>query len=267
MRLQRFCLGMAMAAAILAGRANAQDVAVDLELVLAVDVSQSVDAYEGQLQRMGYVRALSDERVIDVILRAPFGRIAVTYLEWAGPGLWRPVADWWIIDSAASARAFAGVLAQIPVARGQGTSITSVIEHAMGLFDDNGVEGVRRAIDISGDGPNNRGGVVSEARDAAVANGIIINGVAINNFDGSAFSLPDLDLYYHECVIGGPGAFVIAAADFESFADAIRRKLILEIADNAPRVWLAQAPRATKYAPACDVGERMRFFDNPRAVP
>ena len=112
----------------------------------------------------------------------------------------------------------------------------------MGLFDDNGAEGARRVIDISGDGPNNRGGDVSQARDAAVAAGITVNGLAINNFDGSAFTLPDLDLYYHECVIGGPGAFVIAADGFESFADAIRRKLILEIADNAPRVWLAQAP-------------------------
>ena len=267
MKPQKFGFGMAMAAAILAGPATARDVAVDLELVLAVDVSQSVDNFEGQLQRMGYVRALSDERVIDVILSAPFGRIAVTYLEWAGPGLWRTIADWHVIDSAASAREFAGILAQIPVARGQGTSITSVIQHAMGLFDDNGAEGARRVIDISGDGPNNRGGDVSQARDAAVAAGITVNGVAINNFDGSAFTLPDLDLYYHECVISGPGAFVIAADGFESFADAIRRKLILEIADNAPRVWLAQAPETRKYAPACDVGERMRFFNNPRAAP
>ncbi len=252
-----------------------QDVPVDLELVLAVDVSQSVDGYEGQLQRMGYVRALSDERVIDVILSAPFGRVAVTFLEWAGPGLWRPVADWHIIDSAGAAREFAEILARVPVARGQGTSITSVIHHAMGLFDDNGAEGVRRVIDISGDGPNNRGGIVSDARDAAVAAGITVNGVAINNFDGSAFTLPDLDVYYYECVIGGPGAFVLAADGFESFADAIRRKLILEIAGRIPAVILAgaeqsrlaQAEGGPKYAPACDIGEQMRFFNNPRALP
>lgn len=252
---------------------------VDLELVLGVDVSQSVDQYEGYLQRMGYVRALEDPRVIETIQSGQVGRIAVTFVEWAGPGLWRTVVDWRAIDSAAGAAAFADALRQTGVARGTGTSITSMLHHGIALFEDNGFDGDRRVIDVSGDGPNSSGGIVTFARDAVVAAGITINGLPINNYDGGNFTLPDLDVYYRECVIGGPGAFVVAADGFESFADAILRKFILEIADTRPepepergRVIPAQAgpvpgfnPPTPKYAPACDIGERMRLRE--RAPP
>ena len=264
--------------------AAAQEVPVDLELILAVDTSQSINAYEGRLQRQGYVLALSDPRVVQAIRGGAFGRIALTYLEWAGPGLWRKIADWRIVDSAETAHEFAGILAQVPIARGRGTSITGVVFHAIGMFEGNGVEGFRRVIDVSGDGPNSSGGIVTYARAAAIAAGVTVNGLAINNDDGSRYTLPDLDLYYRECVIGGPGAFVIAAEGFESFADAILRKLILEIAGiGAPGPYRfaasgirraradgptpAQALKVQKYAPACDIGERMRLLDNPGLVP
>ena len=285
--LVRGILRVAGAVAVaIAGHSVAQDdeVRVDLELILATDTSQSVDGYEGWLQRQGYVQAMIDDQIVEAILGGFYGRIAVTYVEWAGPGLWRTVVPWRLLASAEDAREMAVTLDSTSIARGAGTSITGVIAYTMGLFDDNGFNGDRRVIDISGDGPNSSGGIVTYARDAAVLAGITVNGVPINNFDGSAFTLPDLDVYYRECVIGGPGAFAIAADGFESFGGAILRKMILEIAGSEPdgrdrirppEVQVAQAgppeagplAPAMKYAPACDIGERMRLLDNPNAFP
>ena len=273
-----------IAVALLAGLrpAAAQDIAVDLELVLAVDISQSVDAYESYLQRQGYIEALADPQVIEAIQSGLHRRIAVTYIEWAGPGIWVPVAAWGSIGTADDARVLAATLARQFLNRGQGTSISALLPVAVSLFEGNGFDGERRVIDISGDGPNSTGGNVAAARDAAIAEGVTVNGVAINNFDGGWYSLPDLDVYYRECVVGGPGAFVVAADGFETFSQAILRKLILEIAGTSPlpsaepRVHLAQAGPfgapgplfpAPKYAPACDVGERNRLQDNPNALP
>ncbi len=260
--------------------ALAQEEPVDLELILAVDVSQSVSADEGLLQRIGYVKALSDPRVLDAVGGGYYGRIALTYLEWGGPGLWRTIADWRVIEGASDAKDFVAILERVPILRGRGTSITGVIFHGIEMFKHNGVDGFRRVIDVSGDGPNSSGGIVTQARNAASTAGITVNGLAINNDDGSNFTLPDLDRYYRECVIGGPGAFVIATEGFESFADAILRKLILEIAGTPPPApplapgvhlaggpILAQALTAPKYAPACDIGERMRLMDNLGIAP
>ena len=259
--------------------AFAQETEVDLELVLAIDVSQSVDQYEGYLQREGYIQAFLDPRIGEAIGRGTLGRIAVIYVEWAGPGLWRTVADWTVVDGRASSEAFAAALNSVPVARGTGTSITSVLDVATDLFEDNGFVSDRRVIDISGDGPSSAGGNVAMARDEVVATGITINGVAINNLEPSNFSLPDLDRYYEECVIGGMNAFVIAVDSFETFGEAILRKLILEIAelDAAPLPYATYLPvipvqldgftrpqprgGELKYAPACDIGERMRIRD------
>ena len=247
--------------------------------MLAVDVSQSVDTREGRLQRDGYVRAFTDPRVAQVIRNGQYGRIAVTYVEWAGPGLWQTTVPWHVIANANDAIAFADALDREPVARGAGTSISSAITFASLLFNGNRLASQRRVIDISGDGPNSSGTNVAFARDDAVAAGITINGVAINDREITNFSLPDLDVYYEECVIGGPGAFVLAADGFESFAEAILRKLILEIADvapPAPRVEKVQAfgpllgrPKPMKYGPACDVGERLRLQDQglPAGLP
>ena len=244
---------------------------VDLQLVLAVDVSRSVDAMEGRLQRQGYVDAFSDPQLIQAILNGRFGRIAVTYFEWAERTFSRMVAPWTVIASAADAQAFARALTQDNVQVGTWTSLSGAIDLAAAMFPFSGFRSERRVIDISGDGPNNDGGNVALARDDAVAGGITINGLPILTDDGTVLNLPDLDVYYRECVIGGPGSFVIAAENFHSFGQAILRKLILEIADLAP-TWPAAdgiikvqqgpyfgpAAAARKYAPACEVGEYRR---------
>ncbi len=221
-------LGIAWAAPVKAG-----EVPVDLELVLAVDVSGSVDEVEANLQRQGYLAALVDPRVIRTIRAGPHRRIAVTYMEWAGADYQVTIAKWAQIHDAKSAQAFANTIAQVPVFSGPWTSISTAIDYAAATFENNGYRGTRRVIDISGDGPNNRGRPVAAARDEAVARGITINGLPIindrvNPWGGPPFA--DLDIYYEEFVVGGPGAFVIRATTFKTFAAAILSKLIKEIA-------------------------------------
>ncbi len=234
---------------------------VDVELILAVDVSGSVDYEEADMQRDGYISALRNPRIVEAIRSGVMGRIAVTYFEWAGNYHKSVVIGWQVIDDTASAQAFAAALAEMPISRERSTSITSAIDFAIPMFDGNGFEGTRRVIDISGDGPNNTGGLVSFARDRAVALGLVINGLPIiNDRRGRSLfpNLQELDLYYIHCVIGGPGAFIVVAEDFNSFAEAIRRKLVLEIAGRTPpsepRLWRV----AERVIPTCDIGERMR---------
>ena len=272
---------LALAAALLASApAAAEEIAVDLELVLAVDVSYSVDWNEAFLQREGYIRAFEDPRLVEAITGGIHGRIAVTYIEWAGRGVSRAVADWTLIDGAMAANAFAMALISQPLTGGRGTSISGALALAVGLFDANGFDGVRRVIDISGDGANNVGGNVAFHRDMMVRNGITINGLPVLDRERG---LADLDTYYRECVVGGPGAFVVVADGFETFAEAILRKMILEIADRTPpggidrlpvpRLQLAQAgpfaPFAAgpKYAPACNIGEIQRWERLQRRQP
>jgi uncharacterized protein DUF1194 len=275
---------------------------VDLELVLAVDVSGSVDEEEARLQRQGYLDALTDPRVVGVIQAGFKGAIAVSYIEWAGLDYKTVIADWHLIDGADSAHAFVGKIDDLPITRGLWTSISGVIRFAMPRFDDNGFEGSRRVIDISGDGANNDGGLITITRDAAAAAGITINGLPIVNDRLNPFGwpqIPDLDLYYRHCVIGGPGAFLVIAEGFGAFADAIRRKLIFEIAGRAPpggtkvvqapgtrhggsapirrvsyrgglrfdRISPFLIPAASRQPPPCDIGERLleqrrRYFDD-----
>ena len=210
---------------------------VDLELALGVDVSGSVDVFEARLQRGGYVAALTDAGVIRAILSGPLRRIAVTYFEWAGEVTRSVVVGWALLHDAGSARRFAAAIAGASTSRGRFTSISGAIDFALPLFATNGFEGTRRVIDLSGDGPNNVGRAVRSARDAAVAAGITINGLPIVNERPNRFGMPmpNLDLYYRDCVIGGAGAFLVAVDDFDSFALAVRRKLILEIAGSRPR--------------------------------
>jgi len=246
---------------------GSRPVPVDLQLVLAIDISGSIDEEEAQLQRQGYIDAITDPEIIRAIKGGMLGRIAVTYLEWAGEGYQRTVVDWALIDGEASARAFAARLTEAPVGNGPWTSISDAIDFSAGRFSGNGFEGTRRIIDISGDGPNNSGGPVVAARDAAVARGITINGLPIMN-DRPTFGrmpMPNLDLYYRNCVIGGRGAFIVVAENFRAFARAIRRKMILEIAHAPPAAapiaaaGLAQAgtrPQGTRWVPPCNAGER-----------
>jgi hypothetical protein len=217
--------------------AAAQDIPVDLELVLAVDISGSVDEVEALLQREGYIAALRHPQVIEAIQGGMFGRVAVIFVEWAGDYYQRTMLDWSLLESAESALAFADALAETPLATAHWTSISGAIDYAVPLFDDNGFEGFRRVIDISGDGHNNRGRAVEQARDEAVAAGITINGLPIVNDRPNPWGgRPpiDLDLYYEQRVIGGPGAFMVVAEDYTAFASAILSKLLLEIAGEVP---------------------------------
>ena len=210
---------------------------VDLELVLAVDVSGSVDPDEAKLQRNGYVQALLNPKVQAAIRGGPFGRVAATYVEWAGESHQHIVVAWTELSDPASVERFAAMVAEAPMMTEQWTSISAAIDYAVPLFENNGFEGMRRVIDISGDGENNRGRPVEEARDAAVARGITINGLPIlndrpNPWGGAAPN--DLEGYYRDHVIGGPGAFLVPARDFDAFADAILSKLLLEVSGVQP---------------------------------
>lgn len=219
--------------------ASAEDLPVDLELVLAVDVSGSIDATEAQQQREGYVAAIADPAVIQAIRANFHQRIAVAYVEWASADYQRVLIDWTLIEDRGSAEEFAGALAAAPTQGARWTSISAAIDFAVPLFDGNGYAGERLVIDISGDGPNNRGRPVTVARNEAVARGIVINGLPILNDRPQPFDLPTpvevgLDRYYIDNVIGGPGAFSIPAQDFTDFKSAILSKLIREIAHAKP---------------------------------
>jgi hypothetical protein len=228
------------------GRAVADGVPVDLELVLAVDVSGSVDPDEAELQRRGYVQAFLNPRVINAIRSGPYGRIAVTYLEWAGDHYHQTVIGWTLLDGRDTIAAFADRLAETGIGRERWTSISAALATAAGLFGGSGYEGTRRVIDVSGDGPNNSGPPLLPVRDAVVAQGITINGLPIVNDRPNPWGGDpprDLDAYYRNNVIGGPGAFIVVADGFDAFAQAILTKLLLEIAGTAPPTDHAACPR------------------------
>ena len=209
---------------------------VDLELVLAVDISGSVDHVEAQLQRQGYLNALVDPQVVRVITGGERRRIAVTYMEWAGAHYQNVVAGWTVVRDMASARAFAAAIAEHPVTTERWTSISTAIDFALGLFRANPHRGTRRVLDISGDGKNNNGGYLEPARARALKDGVTINGLPIVNDRPNPWGYPppkNLDRYYFEQVIGGPGAFIVVARGFRSFGDAVKSKLTLEIAGPA----------------------------------
>ncbi|MEM8701280.1 MAG: DUF1194 domain-containing protein [Pseudomonadota bacterium] len=205
---------------------------VDVELVLAVDISQSMDTEEQEIQRAGYVAALTSREFVDAIQVGPIGRVAVTYMEWGGVDEHFIVADWTVVKDAATASHFASKIAEAPLRQVQRTSIVSALQKSVELVQTNQYMGLRRVIDISGDGPNNQGGSVTEMRDRMVAAGVTINGLPLmmKTNKNSWQAMLNLDHYYEDCVIGGPGSFAIPVRSKEGFADAIRMKLVLEIA-------------------------------------
>jgi Protein of unknown function (DUF1194) len=252
------------AAAAIAIPAAADDAPVDLELVLAVDVSGSMDEGERALQRGGYVQAFLHPQVIGAIADGVHGSIAVTYVEWAGPRAQAVVIPWRAVDGRASAEAFAAALKAAPTAHIHGTSASGALAFASTLFDSNGFAGARQAIDVSGDGPNNMGPPVVPVRDVVVARGITINGLPLTLRAGSPWSAPFggpearlLDIYYEDCVIGGPGAFLLSVQAPEQLTDAIRRKLVLEIAGRAPTLMPAQLAQRSPGID-CLIGEKTR---------
>jgi hypothetical protein len=213
--------------------ARANEVPVDLELVLAADISGSMDDVELALQRQGYIKALTNPRVVKAIQSGPHKRIAIAFVEWAGPHWQNLVADWTLIHDMASARGFVAKIVESPVDNESRTSISTAIDFIVPLFAANNFKAKRRVIDISGDGPNNRGRSIVQAREEALVRGITINGLPIINNRENPYGGPpptDLDLYYQEFVIGGPGAFLIPVTGMKNFAQGILAKLIREIA-------------------------------------
>jgi hypothetical protein len=214
---------------------------VDLLLVLAADVSRSVDHQKFMLQREGYAAAISNPRVLDAIRSGPHGKIAMCFLEWSGFGAQKVVIDWAAIDGAAAARRFGDQLAEAPRSFADRTSISGGIEFAAAQFARTRFTAARRTIDVSGDGTNNAGRDVGTVRDEIVAKGITINGLVILSqrqvpWNPEHTNPPGgLEKYYRDNVIGGPGSFVVAAEGFESFGRAIIRKMIAEIAYVVPR--------------------------------
>jgi hypothetical protein len=215
--------------------------AVDLALVLAVDVSRSIDDQEFQLQREGYAAALTNPRVLKAIQSGPLRAIAVTLVEWSNESEQRIVVDWTVLKDGETGAALAQEILAAPRAYSGRTAISAAIDFAVRDFARSGVEASRRIIDVSGDGTNNAGRAVTDARDEAVAAGITINALAIINAHPEGVyaqyhvrppeGLPE---YFRQNVIGGPGSFLLQVEGFSSFADAITQKLISEIAALPP---------------------------------
>lgn len=244
-----------------AAPAQADVVPVDLELVLAVDISYSMDPDEQLLQRSGYIEALTSVAVMKAIKSGALGKIAVTYVEWADDVDQTVLVPWRLIEDPASAEAVARELAAQPLRRVFRTSISAAIDFSSNLFGASIYQGERRVIDVSGDGANNQGPYVVNSRDAAVARGIVINGLPLmmKPPNTQLVDLPDLDVYYRDCVIGGDGAFLVPVRSKAEIRQAIERKLILEIADLAPRT--APKPLVHRIAAAvptdCQIGEKL----------
>ena len=214
---------------------------VDAAVVLAADVSRSIDDGEFALQRRGYVQAIQDPKLMDAISTGPHGAIALAYVEWAGESEQKQVVNWAVIRNADDARVFAAALTAAPRAFVGRTAIGSAIDFSFALFAETEFTTDRRIIDVSGDGTSNQGKSVTAARDAAVGSGAVINGLTIFNRRaatlGGYLALHTnppggLAQYYRDNVIGGKGAFVVPIDDFNSFADALLRKLVNEIADG-----------------------------------
>jgi hypothetical protein len=238
-RLTTFALFALVLVAPLAYSAPAPPQTVDLELVLATDNSQSIDRSEALLQRQGIAAAFKHPDVVRAIQSGTYGRIAVAYVDWSSLPFSRLTIDWRIIGDKASADAFADALLRAPFYFGQGTAIGETLELAARLIETNAIEGTQRSIDVSGDGPNNTGPPVHLVRDELAARRITINGLPVistGEYGQGEWGIyyGQLENYYVNCVIGGPRAFAIPAKGFQEFAEAVRRKLVLEISDAGP---------------------------------
>ena len=210
--------------------------AVDVELIIAVDVSYSMDMDELAIQREGYAQAIMSKEFLQALKAGPNGKVAITYFEWAASSDQKIIIPWRLIDGPETADAVAAEIMKTPVRRASRTSISGAIYFAMPLFDEDPYHGLRRVIDISGDGPNNNGAPVTGARDEALSKGIVINGlpIMVKEPSYSTMDIDNLDWYYEDCVIGGPGSFVVPIKDREKFKEAIRTKLLLEVAGRKP---------------------------------
>ncbi|MDJ0629190.1 MAG: DUF1194 domain-containing protein [Rhodobacter sp.] len=253
------------------GRSVAADgIEVDLELILMVDVSRSMTERELEIQRRGYAAALQSDEVFAALRSGLLQRVAMTYVEWAGWASQRVIVDWRLLETREDLDAFARTLTAEFDPALRRTSISGALLFAAESLRDNAYQGLRRVVDVSGDGPNNQGRPVRRARDAVTAQGITINGLPLMTQEGmgSQFHLDDLDLYYRDCVIGGPGGFVIPVHDWNDFAAAVKRKLVLEM------VWRPRSePVPVQYAPGpsydCLIGEKIwdRYYGDGIMLP
>ena len=229
---------------------------VDIELVLAVDTSLSMDIDELKLQREGYAQALEHRAVTSALVSGKLGRVAIMIFEWGGAGRERVLIEWTLVESHEDAAAIAAKLRMAPIQGMRGTSISGAMTSADIWIAANDFEGTRKVIDISGDGPNNRGRAVNEVRDEIAAKGIEINGLPFmfKQPDG-LYSIPDLDIYYEDCVIAGDMAFVIPIYEIERLIVSIRQKLVLEVSGQMPPK-TARLRNASN--PDCLIGERLQ---------
>jgi hypothetical protein len=231
---------------------------VDVELVIAVDVSYSMDLDELAVQREGYAQAIVSKEFLQALKHGPNSKVAITYFEWSASSDQKILIPWRVIDGPESADAVANEIMKTPVRRGSRTSISGAIYFAMPLFDEDPYHGLRRVIDISGDGPNNNGAPVTGARDEALSKGIVINGlpIMVKEPSYSTMDIDNLDWYYEDCVIGGPGSFVVPIKDREKFKEAIRAKLLLEVAGRTPERRIVPAAEKESRVP-CLIGEKL----------
>jgi hypothetical protein len=234
------------------------EASVDIELVIAVDVSYSMDLDELAIQREGYAKAIVSEEFLQALRTGSNSNISVTYFEWSASNDQKIIIPWRVIDGPETADAVANEIMQTPIRRGSRTSISGAILFATPLFDQDPYRGLRRVIDISGDGPNNNGPPVTPVRDEALAKGIVINGlpIMVKEPSYSTMDIDNLDWYYEDCVIGGPGSFVIPIKGRENFKEAIRTKLIREVAGKTPEHRIV--PIAEKEPRiSCTIGEKI----------
>lgn len=230
---------------------------VDVELVLAVDVSYSMDLDELALQREGYAQALVSAEFLSALRTGPHGRVAIAYFEWSSFNDQRVVIPWRVVDGPESADAAASEILNFPIRRGSRTSISGAINLGVHMLAENQYRGLRQVIDISGDGPNNNGEPVLLARETALSRGIVVNGLPImlKRPSGSVMEIENLDIYFEDCVIGGPGAFVVPIRQRDRFKEAIRTKLVLEVADRQSEG--AIPVRAREPRIPCTIGEQL----------
>lgn len=240
------------------GKANDGKPVVDVELILATDVSYSMDMDELAIQREGYAQAIVSKEFLQALKALPNGKISVTYFEWAASSDQKIIIPWRLIDGPETADAVAAEIMKTPVRRASRTSISGAIYFAMPLFDEDPYHGLRRVIDISGDGPNNNGAPVTGARDEALSKGIVINGlpIMVKEPSYSTMDIDNLDYYYEDCVIGGPGSFVVSIKDREKFKEAIRTKLLLEVAGRTPEPRVVPVAE-TEPRVSCLIGEKI----------
>ena len=250
----------------LASLAQTEKEEVDLELVLMVDVSRSMTERELEIQRRGYAEALRTDAVLTALRSGLLRKVAMVYVEWAGTQ--QIIVDWRLLENGDDLEAFANALTVVFDPSLRRTSISGALGFAADAIRNNRFEGIRKVIDISGDGPNNQGALIVPTRDEVLAEGIVINGLPLMTKEGmgSDWHLDRLDVYYETCVIGGPGSFVIPVHDWDDFADAVRQKLVLEMVDR-PNL-LSRVQFIEKDPSDCEIGEkiwrdRMQYWGEP----